>query len=89
MNWAHKTRPEIEQENCAIVKNYGRRNAIFMVRITLERAIQIQKYIYQYFIDCAKAFNILSKKELLEMSDRSHNSEGGLNNLKRITTENG
>lgn len=83
MNCAHKIRPQIEQEKLKTLKDA---NAIFVVRVILERAIQIQKYIYLYFIDSAKTLDKLIKKQLLELLDSFNISEGDLNNLKLITT---
>ncbi|MGX9987587.1 reverse transcriptase domain-containing protein [Soonwooa purpurea] len=62
-----RIRPEIGQEQCGFVKDTGTRNAIFMLRILSERAIQVQKKLYLCFIDYAKAFDKVRHKGLFEL----------------------
>ena len=44
-----RIRPEIGQEQCGFVKDTGTRNALFMIRMLSERAIQMQKNVYMCF----------------------------------------
>ena len=46
-----RIRPEIGIEWCVYVEDTGMRNAIFMVRMISERAIENQKDVYMCFID--------------------------------------
>jgi len=44
-----------------------RRNAIFMIRMLSERAIEMQRNLFLCFIDCSKAFDNVKHEKLLEM----------------------
>ena len=50
-----RIRPEIGIEQCGFVEDTGKRNAIFMVRMVSERAIE--KHVYMCFTDYTKAFD--------------------------------
>ena len=43
------------------------RNAIVMVRMISERALEKQRDVNMYFIDCTKAFDRVQHEELLKM----------------------
>ena len=47
-------KPEIEKEQCEFVEDTSTRNAIFVVRMISERAIEMQKNLYICFIDYTK-----------------------------------
>lgn len=52
-----------EQEECRFVNDTGSRNAIFITRIVLERAIHMQKnvhYLPGFVIDYVKSFDKLN-----------------------------
>ena len=59
--------PEIPQEQCGFTEDTGTRNAIFMLRMLSERAIEMQRDVYICFIDYTKAFDKVRHEELLEM----------------------
>ena len=62
-----KTKPEKSKLQCGSVKDSGTRNAIFMIRLLSERAIEMQKNLFLCFIDYSKAFNNVKHKKLFEM----------------------
>ena len=51
-----RIRPEIGKEQCGFVQDAGKRNAIFIIRILSERAIEMQKDLFLCFVDYTKAF---------------------------------
>ena len=61
------SRPEIGREQFGFVQNAGTRNAIFILRMLSERAIEMQQDIYLCFIDYSKAFDKVKHETLLEM----------------------
>ncbi|XP_047494947.1 uncharacterized protein LOC125043038 [Penaeus chinensis] len=61
-----RTRPEIGKEQCGFVEDAGTRNAIWMVRMLSERAIEMQRDLYLCFIDYTKAFDKVQHEELLK-----------------------
>lgn len=50
-----RIKPEIVQEQCDFFKDTGTRNAIFIIRIISERAVQIQKDLHSCFRNDTKA----------------------------------
>ena len=62
-----RIRPEIGKEQCGFVQDAGTRNAIFMIRMLSERAIEMQKDLHLCFIDYTKAFDKVQHEELLGM----------------------
>jgi len=63
----NKTRPEISKLQCGFVEDSGTRNAIFMIRMLSERAIEMQRNLFLCFIDYSKAFDNVKHERLLEM----------------------
>ncbi len=63
----NKTDPEIGVEQCGFVKDTGTRNAIIMLRILSERAIQVNQDIYACFIDYTKAFDKVQHEKLFDI----------------------
>ena len=59
--------PEIGKEQCGFIQDSGTRNAIFMMRMLSERAIEMQKHIYVCFIDYTKAFDKVRNVELFDL----------------------
>ena len=57
-----KVRQELSGEQYGFMDDRGTRNAIFVMRVMAERAIEIQKDLYNSFIDYAKAFDKLRHK---------------------------
>ena len=62
-----RIRPEFGIEQCGFVEDTGMRNAIFMVRMISERAVEKQKNVYMCFIDYTKTCNRVQHDELLRM----------------------
>ena len=62
-----RIRPEIGIEQCGFVQDTGTRNAIFMVRIISERAIEKHRDVCMCSIDYTKAFDRVQHHELLKM----------------------
>ena len=62
-----RIKPEIGEEQCGFIENTGTRNAIFMVHMLSERAIEMQKDVYMCFIDYTKAFDKVKHEELLQI----------------------
>ena len=62
-----RNRPEIGIEQCGFVTDTGTRNAMFMVRMISERAIEKQRDFYMCFIDYTKAFDRVQHDEQLKM----------------------
>ena len=60
-------RPEIGREQFGFVQDAGTRNAIFIIRMMSERAIQMQRNMYLCFIDYSKAFDKVKHEELFGM----------------------
>ena len=63
----NKIRPEIAEEQYGFVKGKGTANAIFLLRIISERAIEMQRDIFLCFIDYQKAFDTVKHDEMLKM----------------------
>ena len=58
--------PEIESEQFGFVEDAGSRNAIFVLRMIAERAVQMKKDVFMCFIDYLKAFAKVRHGELFE-----------------------
>ena len=52
-----KIRPQISQKQFGFVAGKGTRNAVFTLRVLVERAIYVQKDLYICFVDYEKAFD--------------------------------
>ena len=65
-----RIQPEIGREQFGFVEDAGTRNAIFVLRVITERAVEMQKDIYMCFIDYAKAFDKIRHQELFEDLDK-------------------
>ena len=62
-----RIRPEIGIEQCGFVEDASMQNAIFMVRMISERAIETQRDVYMCFIDYTKVFDRVQHDECLKM----------------------
>ncbi|XP_042883267.1 uncharacterized protein LOC122260182 [Penaeus japonicus] len=62
-----RIRPEIGNVQYGFVQDAGPRNAIWMVRMLSERAIEMQKDLFMCFIDYTKAFDKVQHEELLRL----------------------
>lgn len=61
-----RLRPEISKVQCGFVEDCGTQNAIFIVRMLSERAIEIKKDFYLFFIDYAKAVDSVKHEDLMD-----------------------
>ena len=66
----NKIRPEIAEEQYGFRKGKGTANAIFLLRMLSERAIEMQREVYLCFIDYEKAFDTVKHEEMLRMLSR-------------------
>ena len=62
-----KIRQEVAEEQYGFVEGKGTRNAIFIVRMLSEKAIEMQKDLYLCFIDYEKAFDRVGHKDIVDM----------------------
>ena len=67
MRVRRKLKPEIGKEQCGFMEDTGTRNAIFMLRMLSERAIEMQKEVYVCFIDYTKAFDKVRHEDLMDI----------------------
>ena len=63
----NKVRPEVSEEQYGFVKGKGTTNAIFLLRMICERAIEMQRDVFLCFIDYQKAFDTVRHEELMRM----------------------
>ncbi|KAG1708451.1 DNA polymerase zeta catalytic subunit [Nymphon striatum] len=63
----NKIRPEIAEEQFGFMPDKGTRNAIFVLRMLSERAIEHQNRLYLCFIDYTKAFDKVQHEKLIVM----------------------
>ena len=62
-----RIRQEVGEEQFGFLEGKGTTNAIFVLRMLAERAIEMQKDIYVCFIDYEKAFDRVKHGELIQM----------------------
>ena len=67
MRTRSKLSPEFGKEQYGFREDTGTRNAIFMLRMLTERAVEMQKNVYVCFIDYTKAFDKVRHEELMNM----------------------
>ena len=58
---------EIAPEQYGFMPDKGTGNAIFVLRMLVERPIEKQKYVYVCFIDYSKAFDRVKHKLLVDL----------------------
>ena len=63
----NKIRSEISEEQYGFMQDKGTRNAIYILRILAERAIEMQRDVYLCFIDFTKAFDRVKHKDLMQI----------------------
>ena len=63
-------RPEISQTQCGFVADAGTRNAIFMIRLLSEKAMEKQKDLHICFLDYTKAFDRVKHEKIIELLQR-------------------
>ena len=66
----NKIHPEICTEQYGFMKDKGTKNAIFVLRMLSERAIQMQQKMYLCFIDWKKAFDSVNHEKLLQLLNK-------------------
>ena len=66
----NKIHPEIYTDQYGFMKDKGIKNAIFVVRMLSERAIQMQQTMYLCFIDSKKAFDSVNYEKLLQLLNK-------------------
>ena len=59
--------PQISRTQCGYVKGKGTRNATFMLRLLIEKAIDKHQDLYLCFIDYSKAFDKVRHENLIQM----------------------
>ena len=64
-----RTKGEISEEQYGFRPDKGTRNALFIMRMLSERAIQMQKVLYVCFIDYVKAFDKVQHQALMKVLD--------------------
>ena len=62
-----RTTGEVSEEQYGFTPDKGTRNAIFILRMLAERAIEMQRDVYVCFIDYVKAFDKVRHEPLIEM----------------------
>ena len=62
-----KIRPQISEEQFGFVAGKGTSNALFTLRILMERAIEVQKDVFTCFVDYEKAFDKVKHEDLFNM----------------------
>ena len=63
----NKISREISNTQCGFVRDKGAGNAIFMVRMLFERAVEMQQDLFLCFIDYSKAFDKVKHEELMRI----------------------
>ena len=63
----NKILPEIGNEQCGFIRGKGTRNAIFILRMLMERAIEVKKDLYVCFVDYEKAFDRVRHVDLIRI----------------------
>ncbi|GFR77827.1 endonuclease-reverse transcriptase [Elysia marginata] len=61
----NKIKPQIAEEQCGFIEGKGTSNAIYNLRVLIERALEVQKDVYLCFIDHTKAFDRVRHDELI------------------------
>ena len=62
-----KLKFEVAEEQYGFTEGKGTRNAIFIMRMITERAIEVQKDVFMCFIDYEKAFDKVRHSDLIEI----------------------
>ncbi|GFN76223.1 endonuclease-reverse transcriptase [Plakobranchus ocellatus] len=84
MRVRNKIRPEIGDTQCGFVEGKGTINAVYMLRMIIERALEMQKDIYLCFIDYTKAFDRVKHWEMIKQLKQLHVDGKDLRIIKNI-----
>ncbi|GFN78636.1 endonuclease-reverse transcriptase [Plakobranchus ocellatus] len=84
MRVRNKIRPEIGDTQCGFVEGKGTTNAVYMLRMIIERALEMQKDIYLCFIDYTKAFDRVKHWEMIKQLKQLHVDGKDLQIIKNI-----
>ncbi|GFO18885.1 endonuclease-reverse transcriptase [Plakobranchus ocellatus] len=84
MRVRNKIRPEIGDTQCGFVEGKGTTNAVYMLRMIIERALEMQKDIYLCFIDYTKAFDRVKHWEMIKQLKQLHVDGKDLRIIKNI-----
>ena len=63
-----KFREQVAEEQFGFGEGKGKRNAIFVLRILAERALEMQNDLYLCFIDYTKAFDTIKHEHMIKIS---------------------
>ena len=66
----NKIHPEISTEQYGFTKDKGTKNAIFVLCMQSEQAIQMQQTMYLCFINWKKVFDSVNHEKLLQLLDK-------------------
>ncbi|GFS23991.1 endonuclease-reverse transcriptase [Elysia marginata] len=61
----NKIKPQIAEEQSGFIEGKGTANAIYNLRVLIERALEVKKDVYLCFIDYTKAFDRLRHDEMI------------------------
>ena len=64
-----KIEERLDEKQYGFRKGKGTRNAIFVLRMILERSLEMQKDIYLCYVDFSKAFDRVKHEDMMEMLD--------------------
>ena len=66
----NKIKPQISEEQYGFVKGKGTRNAVFTLRMVIEKTLETDKELYLCFVDYEKAFDRVKREELIKILHR-------------------
>ncbi|GFR64021.1 endonuclease-reverse transcriptase [Elysia marginata] len=87
MRVRNKIKPEIAAEQCGFVEGKGTTNAVFTLRVLIERALEVQKDVYLCFIDYTKAFDRIRHDEIIKELAHLHIDGNDLRTIKNMYWE--
>jgi len=66
----NKIRPQNSEEQCWFVKEKGTRNAISVLKIQVEKSLEVNQELYLCYVDYEKAFDKVKHEDLMKMLER-------------------
>ena len=79
-----KIRREVSEEQCGFMEGKGTSNAIFILRMIVERTIEKQRDLYLCFIDYEKAFDRVKHTHLMEILENIGIDKNDLNIIRKL-----